>query len=84
MVTSCVLSREERESLVVVFEQIADATHVGPGLQRFSRAVAAQLIAAGLDEQADEQAGHNRRQPAVLPAHAGGAGSGTPVRAEHR
>lgn len=55
-VTSRDLSPEDRQALTAVFERIADGTHVGPGLRAFANAVAVQLIAVGLDVQADDQA----------------------------
>ncbi|WP_152531580.1 hypothetical protein [Mycobacterium sp. UM_CSW] len=50
------LSPQDRQLLVVCFERIADGTHVGPGLRAFANAVAVQLLAVGLDVQADDHA----------------------------
>ena len=44
------------------WQQIADAAELGPNLRAFSRAVAGQLVATGLDVEADEKASRAQLQ----------------------
>lgn len=55
-VTSRGLPQENRDAVTAAFDRLAEAAHVGPGLRAFARAVAAQLIDATLEAEADDQA----------------------------